>query len=424
MKQNKKFKIVLVLLLMFCLLSFAGCGSDDEPVETPDQSGEAVERIDTETEDNAKAVDAVFDEVLGKYSSFMEMGREKFFNEYSEKIGAYPSDINYMLVADALTNGNDVLWARYDYNGDGTDELVIALGSKEYKQVYAVYTTDGKDYYELCDGQHLGYRVNLYVLTDGNFMIHGSGGATVWEDTICSISEDCKGLDIIEKYVYDESTGNTDYVGAKETLTKEEFEEKYSSKAVDATEYGNVEFQVLTSAKESEPEPDPVEEISYETAFEEIRLGYELCMAGDDGGVGYLRYPEVQWTVENMDEVGGVVYSLYDINSDGTPEMIMGYPEFYTPDSDTNFTVFEIYAFDGKYAVPIRGIFETEFDYINIYSDGTICTHIGNGGDPNEEVYELEAGSAKLNHIGSRNIFEKETKPAEIHFNKVIEKIG
>lgn len=180
-------------------------------------------------------------------------------------------------------------------------------------------------------------------------------------------------------------------------------------------------------AGESEQEADVEEtetEIKYETAFEEIRLGYELCMAGDDGGVGYLRYPEVQWTVENMDEVGGVVYSLYDINSDGTPEMIMGYPEFYTPDSDTNFTIFEIYAFDGKYAVPIRRTFETDYDYINIYSDGTIGTHIGNGGDPNEEVYELEVGSAKLNHIGNRNIFEKETKPAEIHFNKVIEKIG
>lgn len=179
---------------------------------------------------------------------------------------------------------------------------------------------------------------------------------------------------------------------------------------------------------EQEPEiiNEPEEEITYKTVFEETRDAYEHLMNGDtsDGtGVGYLRYPEVQWTVDNFDEVGGVVYSLYDINSDGTPEMVMGYPEFYPVDTDTNYTVFEIYAFDGKEAVPLRRTFETDFDYINIYDDGTICTHVGNGGDPNEEVYVIQENSAELEHTGTRDILDNQAKSAEIHFNMIIEKI-
>ncbi|MBQ5441122.1 MAG: hypothetical protein IIU36_02510 [Firmicutes bacterium] len=182
------------------------------------------------------------------------------------------------------------------------------------------------------------------------------------------------------------------------------------------------------SETEQEPEiiDEPEEEITYKTVFEEIRDAYEHLMNGDtsDGtGVGYLRYPEVQWTVDNYDEVGGVVYSLYDINSDGTPEMVMGYPEFYPVDTDTNYTVFEIYAFDGKEAVPLRRTFETDFDYINIYDDGTIGTHIGNGGDPNEEVYVIQENSAELEHTGTRDILDNQAKSAEIHFNMIIEKI-
>ena len=182
------------------------------------------------------------------------------------------------------------------------------------------------------------------------------------------------------------------------------------------------------SETEQEPEiiDEPEEEITYKTVFEEIRDAYEHLMNGDtsDGtGVGYLRYPEVQWTVDNYDEVGGVVYSLYDINSDGTPEMVMGYPEFYPVDTDTNYTVFEIYAFDGKEAVPLRRTFETDFDYINIYDDGTIGTHIGNGGDPNEEVYVIQENSAELEHTGTWDILDNQAKSAEIHFNMIIEKI-
>ena len=102
----------------------------------------------------------------------------------------------------------------------------------------------------------------------------------------------------------------------------------------------------------------------------------------------------------------------------------MGYPEFYIPDSDTNFTVFEIYAFDRDHAVPLAAYFETEYDYINIYSDGTVCTHVGNGGDPNEEVYELLEYSSYLEHKGSRNVFESNAHGAEIHYECILTPVG
>ena len=397
----------------------------EEPPTPPEPEGM--------TEEELKAnVDAVYDEVLGEYAGLVEMGKDAFMENYGDKYVDYPSGgINYLLPFDAFQGEGELLWGRYDYNGDGIDELVLALDSGGSRQVYAVYTSDGEKFYELADGQHMGYRINLNVLPDGNFMIHGSGGVSTWSDTICKISEDGKSLDIIEKYLYDEiSTGSTDYVGEKETLTAEEFDEKYGSKAVDATKYGDIKFHLLASTWKSEEEPKPEPEntqadpSAYNPVFEEIRAGYEACMYGE-GKSPFIDYSEVQWTVENKADVGGVTYAIYDINKDGTPEMIMGYPEFYIPDSDTNFTVYEIYAFDRDHAVPLSSYFETKYDYINIYDDGTIRTHVGNGGDPTEEVYLIPAFGAYLDHTGTASINDDyRPEPADIHYTSILKYVG
>ena len=199
---------------------------------------------------------------------------------------------------------------------------------------------------------------------------------------------------------------------------------------MDATKYGDIKFHLLASTWKSEEEPEPEPEntqadpSAYNPVFEEIRAGYEACMYGE-GKSPFIDYSEVQWTVENKADVGGVTYAIYDINKDGTPEMIMGYPEFYIPDSDTNFTVYEIYAFDRDHAVPLSSYFETKYDYINIYDDGTIRTHVGNGGDPTEEVYLIPAFGAYLDHTGTASINDDyRPEPADIHYTSILKYVG
>ncbi len=377
-----------------------------EPPAPPEEPSASSEQEGITEEELKANVDAVYDKVLGEYANLMDMGRDAFLEKYGSTFVDYPSGgINYMLPFDAFQGEGEVLWGRYDYNGDGIDELVLALDGGDYRQVYAVYASDGENFYELADDQHLGYRINLNVLPDGTFMIHGSGGANTWSDTICKISENGKSLDIIEKYIYDEmSTGSTSYVGENEILTADVFDEKYGSKAVDATKYGDIKFHLLASTWKSEEEPESevkqTDASAYNDAFEQIRFGYEMCMAEDPRGDEYLEYRGVEWTVENKQDVGGVAYALYDINSDGIPEMIMGYPEFYWPDIDYNswFFPFEIYAFDGEKAVPLCKDLVDQYGLHNIHigKNGSIILTEGNGGISSQAYCELSQHGSSL----------------------------
>ena len=349
-----------------------------------------------------------YESVLDKYSALFDMNWDEFFDKYYNMGESKDEDgINYDLVAEYFRTSYDVFYANYDYNGDGVEELVIALGNDDGKQVNALYTFAGNEAYELYDEQHLGYRINLNVLPDGTFMIFGGGGIKTWSDTICRISDDKTGLDIIAKYVYDEmTTGSTDYVSDTETLTSKEFDEKYGSKAVDATEVSGIRFSLLHErfgagglADDGRGEDEIAEDAMIE-AFEEVRAGYEACMSGNaTKDSPYLKYPAVQWSIEYGVPVK---YALYDINEDGTLEMLMGHED------EGGYTPFEIYAFDGTDTAPLTPGFVRDFTYINICKDNTIRTHIGNGGDPREDIYELPANGAELVHSGSINIYETE----------------
>lgn len=388
------------------------------PIEVPEEQ-KAPEEPPADPE-------AVYVDILSTYEAVLSRSDEDFLEAYEDPDSDLLRDglVNMEMAAYFHRFHQDAFQGRYDYNGDGINELVLALGDDTAKQVWAVYGTDGRTPFDLLKDDRLKERNNLYILEDGSFMVHGSGGATAGSDTIYSLLPDGSGLELIERYEYDEQkNGSLDHIGKGETLTDAEFNERYWSKAVPAGDYGNIDWHLFKEApkeeEEPEPEPEPADTVSYLSVFEEIRRGYEDCMSGS-GKSPYIDYPEVQWTVKNKAEYGGVKYSLYDINDDGTPEMVMGYPEFYVPDSDTNFTIYEIYAFDRDHAVPLTGSFETKYDYINVYSDGTICTHIGNGGDPNEEVYVLPEYSSNLEHKGSRNIFESDAKDAEIHYESIL----
>lgn len=171
-------------------------------------------------------------------------------------------------------------------------------------------------------------------------------------------------------------------------------------------------------AAEQEPEQEAQQEttedqgteVKFEDAFEDIRRGYEMCMAeGPNGSSPYLAYSEVAWTVENKNAYGAVMYALIDFNNDGTPEMVMGYPGL----EDGGYTPFEVYAFDGEESEALTESFVKAHDYIHIAPDGRIWTHRGNGGDPICETYEIPAGTAELNYLGDFNMYE-EDDPGDI----------
>ena len=239
--ENRKTRnrIIAIVTCLLVMLLCAACAPSDEPT--------ANEEIAPQTDQGSTAV---YDEVLNSYRELFDMGKDGCL-KHIEDNGLLESNdgINYWLPWDCFNDGANAVWGTVDYNGDGVDELVLASDSDSYKKVYAIYSTDGTKAYELRAGEPLRYRIDAFVLPEGTFVIHGSGGATAGIDTICTIAEDCTGFDVVATYEYDEAANGTmDHFSDDETLGDEEFQEKYFSKAVDAAEFGGIEFSPLMAS--------------------------------------------------------------------------------------------------------------------------------------------------------------------------------
>lgn len=70
-----------------------------------------------------------------------------------------------------------LLYAIYDVNHDGYDELLIAGKSGEYFSIVDIYTTNETTAIRLFGERSFGYRDELDILTNGCLYTHGSSGA-------------------------------------------------------------------------------------------------------------------------------------------------------------------------------------------------------------------------------------------------------
>ena len=192
--------------------------------------------------DPASDMYEAYTDIIHAYADLLTQDKDTFRTAYDQ--GAYRDGgdasgqevkdwINYELILDCFTDedGADLLYGLRDYNEDGTPELVIVLAhGDEFKQVREIYSFDGKRAVRLFTGPvTLAYRVDLYLLPDNTFRVHGSGGAAAGGEVICAIAKGGTGLEILEEYVYDEALyGSMDHISLTgETLTMEAFDEKY-----------------------------------------------------------------------------------------------------------------------------------------------------------------------------------------------------
>ena len=197
------------------------------------------------------ARDTAYTEIIRAYADILAVDKETFLEAFSEGFFQEGSDtadendafaslpdvdprLNYEAAYDYFMNPGafEVEYGLHDYNEDGIPELAIVLHNGEHLAVREIYTFDGDKAVRLFDGKlALAYRVDLFLLPDKTFLVHGSGGASAGNDTICSIASDRSGLEIIAEYAYDEATnGNMDHISPDgETLTDEEFREQYGN---------------------------------------------------------------------------------------------------------------------------------------------------------------------------------------------------
>ena len=266
---------------------------EQQPSDESSEPAEPETKEETENDTSEKDGAAEYTDIVRAYAGLLSKDRDVFLEEYDKGLyfaetaapaaaGAEAPEnetgtaqetataeskvdprLNYEMIREYFSHPEDqtVYYGLYDYNEDGIEELAVVLGQGDFRQVWAMYTFDGKNAVSLFTGENkLGYRTDLYVLPDKTFMVHGSGGALAGGDTICRIAEGAAGLEILSTYVYDEmANGNLDHISAAETLTDEAFQEKYWANAVPAAK--DLSLQNVTADAE-------IKEISKVTAAE------------------------------------------------------------------------------------------------------------------------------------------------------------
>ena len=231
-----------------------------------------------------------YSEIVRAYAVILGQDADKFIKDYeSGKVGANENNapgttgkadknLNYRLLYEHFRNPeyDKVFYGFKDYNGDGIQELVLALGDNEYSRVWTAYTFDGKNAVELFrDHFSLDYRITLSVLEDKSFLIRASGGASAGRVTICRINKSRNGLEMIVEYEYDEQkNGNTDYISTKaaenaqssegstgegneqmpQRMTQDEYNKRIAGRASSAEE--GISFKILAADVKSSESAD------------------------------------------------------------------------------------------------------------------------------------------------------------------------
>lgn len=234
------------------------------------------------------AMEAAYTEIVRAYAKVLKVDRETFMELFSQgyyspqapdagttpdaepvpdasQAPAYDERINYEMFLDMYTDAvpGEVMYGLHDYNADGVQELVIAVGDGGRKTVRAMYTFDGSKAVSLFTGDLTpAYRVDIFLQPDSTFLVHASGGAMSGGDTICRIADDRSGLKIIAEYEYDAvKYGNMDrHSKTGEVIKEEDYNGEYGT--MDTPDKGvsftpvNEEAQVTLPAAAEKQETD------------------------------------------------------------------------------------------------------------------------------------------------------------------------
>ena len=234
------------------------------------------------------AMEAAYTEIVRAYAKVLKVDRETFMELFSQgyyspqapdagttpdaepvpdasQAPAYDERINYEMFLDMYTDAvpGEVMYGLHDYNADGVQELVIAVGDGERKTVRAMYTFDGSKAVSLFTGDLTpAYRVDIFLQPESTFLVHASGGAMSGGDTICRIADDRSGLKIIAEYEYDAvKYGNMDrHSKTGEVIKEEDYNGEYGT--MDTPDKGvsftpvNEEAQVTLPAAAGKQETD------------------------------------------------------------------------------------------------------------------------------------------------------------------------
>ncbi|MBR1456114.1 MAG: hypothetical protein IJ594_03000 [Oscillospiraceae bacterium] len=228
MKTIEKRSAALLLAAAICLC-LAACGSNPIPeayraehAAAVDTAPAAVQTAAPEPESapeadvaaaayDTAAYEAAVNALLDEYRVLRITEPGEFREEEHPEIPWYTiSSYQYVQFDEQY-----LYCGRYDFDGNGVPELVIAMGDDSYRQPIGVYAFDGAALRYLCKELPLGERSTVGLAGDGVFTVHASGGASVGSVVDYRIADDGFSTEILDWYDYEYQADGSVHVTVK-----------------------------------------------------------------------------------------------------------------------------------------------------------------------------------------------------------------
>lgn len=156
--------------LLFLLMLAAGCGSDTIEETQKNQNSVEEETLQEETAADSTQVllekENIYDSILEQYSDMVQndfymdlLGSEDYQSRFGEEIGL-----------EIRVNPQDIYYALYDIDGNGTMELLIAAGTENPDFSvwnYDLYGYNGTSTGHMFPEMEFGYRTNFSLFENG-----------------------------------------------------------------------------------------------------------------------------------------------------------------------------------------------------------------------------------------------------------------
>lgn len=169
-RKTNKSHIATIMILSTTLL-FVGCKAEtteEAPIEPP----VVEEGVSSDTA-------GIYDHVLSQYS---DMVQNDFYTNLRDS-DAYDSSFGEDIGLEIRTHQQDIYYALYDIDGNGTMELIIAGGENAVSAPafspwnYDLYGYDGTDVVHIFPEMEFGYRTNFSLYENGMIEVFYSSSA-------------------------------------------------------------------------------------------------------------------------------------------------------------------------------------------------------------------------------------------------------
>lgn len=192
MKISKINKIPIVMPLILSIFLFTGCGADitresqDNDIVNENRATEEKQDNDTTNENHVIGEQKVpsgktdiYDDILAEYSDMVQndfyislQGTDTYDSSFGENIGF-----------EIRTQKQNIYYAFFDIDGNGTMELIIAGGESGVSNPafspwnYDLYGYDGTKVVHIFPEMDFGYRTNFTLYENGVIEVFFSGSA-------------------------------------------------------------------------------------------------------------------------------------------------------------------------------------------------------------------------------------------------------